>query len=651
MKKLIYIFCMTCVVVGCARMGQPDGGWFDDDPPEVIGCRPADQSTNISSKKISIYFNEYIKLEDATNKVIVSPPQLEIPEIKDAGKRIVVELQDSLKPNTTYTIDFSDAIVDNNEGNPLGNYTYSFSTGDQIDTMEVSGYVLDASNLEPVKGILVGLYDDLADSAFKTKPMIRVSRTDSRGRFVIKGVAHGTYRAYALKDADGDFCFNQKSEMIGFNHETYVPSSKPDVKIDTIWRDSLHIDAFKQTPYTHFLPDDVTLLAFTHIQTDRYLLKTERKDPEKFTMFFTYGHPDLPVIKGLNFNADSAFVIETRVEQDTINYWLRDTTLINQDTLRMEVNYMMTDTLGNLVSQIDTLEVLAKTPYAKRQKELTKEIEKWQKEQERKKKRDETYDSIFPAKPLKPNYMLSQEIDPDKIIQIEIPAPLQHVDTAAVHLYSMIDSAWYEAPFTFKPIPHRLRFYEIQAEWRPDTEYSLEIDSAAFEDIYGHVSDPYKQGIKVKSLDEYSTLTIKISGVADSLPLRVRLLDKGDGIVKEVLAKDGVAFFEYVSPEKYYLSAFVDVNGNGLWDTGDYDEDRQAESVYYYPREIECKERWDVTHKWDLTATPRYKQKPQAITKQKADGEKKLKNRNADRARNLGIEYNKTKTVKVEKEE
>jgi uncharacterized protein (DUF2141 family) len=651
MKKLIYIFCMACVVVGCARMGQPDGGWFDDDPPEVIGCRPADQSTNISSKKISIYFNEYIKLEDATNKVIVSPPQLEIPEIKDAGKRIVVELQDSLKPNTTYTIDFSDAIVDNNEGNPLGNYTYSFSTGDQIDTMEVSGYVLDASNLEPVKGILVGLYDDLADSAFKTKPMIRVSRTDSRGRFVIKGVAHGTYRAYALKDADGDFCFNQKSEMIGFNHETYVPSSKPDVKIDTIWRDSLHIDAFKQTPYTHFLPDDVTLLAFTHIQTDRYLLKTERKDPEKFTMFFTYGHPDLPVIKGLNFNADSAFVIETRVEQDTINYWLRDTTLINQDTLRMEVNYMMTDTLGNLVSQIDTLEVLAKTPYAKRQKELTKEIEKWQKEQERKKKRDETYDSIFPAKPLKPNYMLSQEIDPDKIIQIEIPAPLQHVDTAAVHLYSMIDSAWYEAPFTFKPIPHRLRFYEIQAEWRPDTEYSLEIDSAAFEDIYGHVSDPYKQGIKVKSLDDYSTLTIKISGVADSLPLRVRLLDKGDGIVKEVLAKDGEAFFEYVSPDKYYLSAFVDANGNGLWDTGDYDEDRQAESVYYYPREIECKERWDVTQKWDLTATPRFKQKPQAITKQKADGEKKLKNRNADRARNLGIEYKKTKTVKVEKEE
>jgi uncharacterized protein (DUF2141 family) len=632
-------------------MGQPDGGWFDDDPPVVVGSSPADQSTNISAKKITIYFNEYIKLEDATNKVIVSPPQLEVPEIKATGRRIVVELQDTLKENTTYTIDFSDAISDNNEGNPLGNYTYSFSTGSQIDTMEVAGYVLDASNLEPVKGILVGLYNDLADSAFKTKPMLRVARTDGRGHFVIKGVAPGSYRTYALKDADGDFRFGQKSEMIGFNHDIYVPSSKPDVRTDTIWRDSLHIETFKQTPYTQFLPDDVTLLAFTQLQTDRYLLKTERKDPEKFTMFFTYGHPELPVIKGLNFNADSAFVIETREEQDTINYWLRDTALVNQDTLRMEVTYMMTDTLGNLVSHTDTLETLAKTPYAKRQKDLAKEIEKGQKEQERKKKREESYDSIYPARPLKPNIKVSQQMDPDKKIEIEMPTPLQRVDTAAVHLYSMIDSAWYEAPFVFRPIPHRLRFYEIQAEWRPGIEYSLEIDSAAFVDIYGLVSEAYKQGLKVKSLDEYSTLAIKLSGIADSLPLRVRLLNKSDAIVKEVLAKGGEVKFDYVNPDTYYLSAFVDVNGNGIWDTGDYDADLQAEAVYYNPRAIEIKERWDVTQQWNLTAVPRFKQKPQAITKQKADGEKKLKNRNLDRARELGIEYNKYKTIKLEKEE
>ena len=650
MKKLLYIFCIACVVVGCARMGQPDGGWYDDDPPVVIGSDPADQSTNVKAKKITIYFDEFIKLEDATSKVTVSPPQLEMPEINATGKKIVVELQDSLKENTTYTIDFSDAISDNNEGNPLGNYTYSFSTGDQIDTLEVSGYVLDASNLEPVKGIKVGLYNDLADSAFKTKPMLRVSQTDSRGHFVIKGVAPGTYRAYALNDVDGDFRFSQKAEMVGFNHDTFVPSFKPDTRTDTIWRDSLHIDALKKVPYTHFLPDDITLLAFTQLQTDRFLLKTERNEPEKFSMFFSYGHPELPVIKGLNFDADSAFVVETGEKQDTIHYWLRDTTLINQDTLRMEISYMITDTLGNLVSHTDTLEALAKVPYEKRMKEKAKAFEKWQKEQEKKKKHDEKYDSIYPVEVLKPNYQVPSSMDPDKKIEIEMPIPLQRCDTAGVHLYSMIDSVWYEAPFTFRPVEHQLRKYEILAEWRPNVEYSLEIDSAAFEDIHGLVSGAFKQGIKVKSLDEYSTLTLNISGIADSLPLRVQLLNNSGGKVKEVVAHKNVVRFDYVTPGKYYVSAFVDANNNGLWDTGNYNEDLQAEAVYYYSRMIECKEKWDVTQSWDLTSVPRFRQKPQEIVKQKPEAQKKQQNRNAQRASDLGITYTKNKMIKIEKE-
>jgi uncharacterized protein (DUF2141 family) len=645
-----YLFTFL-LFVACARMGSPDGGWYDDDPPKVISSSPADQSTNIKTKKITILFNEYIKLEDATNKVIVSPPQLEMPEIQASGKKIIVELIDTLKENTTYTIDFSDAISDNNEGNPMGNFTYSFSTGEQIDTMEVAGYVLDASNLEPIKGILVGLYEDLADSAFKTKPMLRVSRTDSRGHFVIKGIAPGTYRAYALQDMDGDFRFTQKSEMIAFNHETFVPSFKPDVRTDTVWRDSLHIDAFIQTPYTHFLPDDITLLAFTHTPTDRYLVKTERPNAEKFSMYFSCGDSLLPVIKGLNFEADSAFVIEANEKRDTIHYWLRDTMLVNQDTLRMDISYMMTDTLGNLVLQTDSaVEVLSKMPYEKRQKELAKTIEKWQKEQEKKKKRDEKYDSIYPVKPLEPKYNVPSSMDPDKKVTIEMPTPLQRCDSAAVHLYSMIDSVWYEAPFTFRPIEHTLRNFEILAEWQPEIEYSLEVDSAAFEDIYGLVSKAFKQGIKVKSLDEYSTLTLNLSGIADTLPLRVQLLNSSGNVVKEVLAKGDVARFDYVTPAKYYVSAFVDVNGNGIWDTGNYETDLQPEDVYYYTREIECKEKWDITQPWNLTATPRFKQKPQAITKQKADSKKRLQNRNAKRAKDLGIEFNKDRIQTVKKQ-
>ena len=190
--KIFAIFVVAFVVASCARMGNPDGGWYDETPPRVVGASPSEKATNVNAKKVYINFDEFIKVDNPTEKVVVSPPQIEAPEIKAQGKRIAISLLDSLKANTTYTIDFSDAISDNNEGNPMGNYTYCFSTGNVIDTLEVAGSVLAADNLEPVKGILVGLYADLADSAFFTKPMLRVSRTDSQGHFVIKGVAPGS---------------------------------------------------------------------------------------------------------------------------------------------------------------------------------------------------------------------------------------------------------------------------------------------------------------------------------------------------------------------------------------------------------------------------------------------------------------------------
>ncbi|SNU05947.1 Ig-like domain-containing protein [Prevotellaceae bacterium MN60] len=641
MKKLLYLILMAFAIVGCARMGSPDGGWYDDDPPRIIGSTPGERATGVKSQKVTIYFDEFIKLADATQNVIVSPPQLEMPEIKAAGKKIVVELKDTLKSDMTYTIDFSDAISDNNEENPLGNYTFTFSTGEKIDTFEVSGYVINAEDLEPVQGILVGLYDDLADSAFRTKPLLRVARTDDSGHFVIRGVAPGEYRVYALQDADGNYKFSQKSEMIAFSHDTYQPSAKPDMRQDTIWRDTLHIDSIRQVPYTHYYPDDVVLLAFQEKQTDRYLLKTERKDADRIQMFFSYGHEQLPIIHGLNFNADNAFVLESNDKKDSLTYWLRDSLLVNQDTLTFSMEYLKTDSLGKLVATVDTITALAKVPYAKRLKDRAKEYETWMKQQEKRRKRNEPYDSIYPAKPLMPNYDAPQAMDPNRSITIKMPSPLATLDTAAIHLYSKIDTLWYQAPFEFRQRDNDLRGYELLVDWHPDTEYSFEVDSAAFVDIYGLVSGPYKQGIKVKSLDEYGTLFLEMSGIKDSCAVVVQLLDKSDKVVAQSLMEaDGTAQFYYLKPDIYYARAFVDSNGNGKWDTGDYDADLQAESVYYYPREIEAKAKWDITLQWQVNSTPRFKQKPAAIVKQKSSNKKRqLRNRNAERARQLGVEY------------
>ncbi len=626
------------LLASCAKMGQPDGGWYDETPPRVIGANPADGGVNVKAKKVSIFFDEYIKLDNPSEKVVVSPPQLETPEIKASGKKITVSLVDSLKPNTTYTIDFSDAISDNNENNPLGNYTYSFSTGEVIDTMEVSGYVLESENLEPIKGILVGLYSDQADSAFKTKPMLRVSRTDSRGRFVIKGIAPGTYRIYALQDMDGNYMFSQKSEKLAFSHDLIVPSSKPDVRQDTTWIDSLHIKSIDQVNYTHFLPDDIVLRAFSEILTDRSFLKAERKEANNFSLFFSYGDSILPQIKGLNFNEKDAFVVETNDRKDSITYWLKDTALVNQDTLNIELAYRMTDSTGVLVNKLDTLELLSKQPYAKRQKQLAKELEDWTKKQEKLKKKGMPYDSIMPVKPLQVQVGVSSQLDPDKNISFTFPTPLAKADTAGIHLYAKHDTLWYRAPFEFRPIPGKNREYELRGEWRPDIEYSLEVDSMAFQDIYGLVSAPIKQGFKVSSLDEYGTLLVNITSLNDQ-PLIVQLLNAQDQVVKQVKANNGVAEFYYLKPEKYYMRLIVDSNDNGKWDTGDYDKDQQAEEVYYYPDFIECKAKWDMTESWDPKSTPLSRQKPGAITKQKPDKEKKVKNQNAERAKKLGIQY------------
>ena len=676
---------LVLLFTSCARMGNPDGGWYDETPPRVIGASPADRGTNANSRKINIYFNEYVKVDNATEKVVVSPPQMEMPEIKTKGKYISVQLKDTLQANTTYTVDFSDAITDNNEGNPLGNYTYSFSTGDEIDTLEVSGTVLTAENLEPVKGILVGLYA-LTDSTAKvqmpvmirqdsiqSETFVRVSRTDSRGHFVIRGIAPGRYTIGALKDMDGNYRFSTLGEDVAFTEQTYSPSVFEDIRQDTIWADALHIKDIMRVKYNHYLPDNIVLRTFTHETNERHYLKYERKDADRFTLFFTapvqndtaslarlamdYEAARLPEVRGLNFNADGAFAIEPSQKGDTITYWLRDTALVNQDTLNIELRYLATDSLGMLAMQTDTVEVLAKIPYAKRLKLKEQEQKEWEKKIEKKRKRlqdgEELTDTIMPEQRLTPKFDFQQSIRPDATLSIEFPAPMKKVDMKAVHLYVQQDSLWYRAPFSFLPqqaedaimtdsLP---RSWQLASEWIEGAEYSLEIDTLAFEDIYGHTSEPHKTGLQVRRNDEFGSLFVNVqynaptpsAGGDDKQQILVQLLDSSDKPVRTEKVQNGTAEFYYLTSGKYYMRAIVDRNGNGKWDTGNYLTGTQPEEVYYYNGMIEAKAKWDLTKEWNLTATPLDRQKPDEIKKQKADAEKKIQNRNAQRAAAKGI--------------
>jgi hypothetical protein len=199
--------------------------------------------------------------------------------------------------------------------------------------MEVSGTVLNAADLEPIKGALVGLHANLNDSAFTKLPFERVGRTDSKGHFVIRGIAHGKYRVYALVDADQNYRLSQKSEVCAFNEALIEPTCDQRMRQDTMWVDSLTIDTIMPTKFTHFMPDDIVLRAFKAENTDQQLLKKERLIPQKFTLYFTAPNKELPKIHGLNFNEKDAFIIEKNAKNDTINYWVKDSVNYKKDSL------------------------------------------------------------------------------------------------------------------------------------------------------------------------------------------------------------------------------------------------------------------------------------------------------------------------------
>lgn len=629
---------VVLTLMACARMGNPDGGWYDETPPRVIGATPREGATEVKGQRIVINFDEYIKVDNATENVVVSPPQQEMPEIKTEGRRISIKLLDKLKENTTYTVDFSSAISDNNEGNPLGNYTYTFSTGANIDTLQVAGYVLEAENLEPIKGILVGLYNNLADSAFTRLPLLRVAKTDSRGHFVIKGVAPGTYRVYALQDLDGNYMLSQRAEKLAFQTATVSPSSQPDVRQDTIWKDSLRISDIKRVQYTHFLPDDVCLRAFTQVLTDRNFLKAERTEANHFTLFYTYGDSLLPRLRGLNFETEGRLLTEWTPQRDTLTYWLKDTTLLRQDTLLVEVQHRVTDSLRTLQWRTDTLTLLSKMPYAKRMKDWQRKKEAWQKEQQKRQKKGLPTDSIMPPEPLTVEIKPSGNIDPDAEVTLHTTTPIERIDSTRFHLYAQPkgDTLWYKQPLRVERVDrHTLHF---QVDWQMDMKYSLECDSAAVTDLYGLTSSPSKTGLRTRSMDEYATLSVQLQGM-EKRHVVAQLLDTQGKVVKTVTTDEARADFYYVKEGSYYLKIVLDDNNNGMWDTGDYDLQQQPEEVYFMPERIDCRAKWDVTRTWNPTSTPLYRQKPAKITKQRADQKKSIQNRNAERAKSLGITY------------
>ena len=639
MKPIPKYIALLLVIIGfyaCASTGMPDGGPYDETPPKFVRATPEPNATNNKRKKISIEFDEYIKLDKASEKVIISPPQNEAPEVKVSGHRVLVEFFDTLRENTTYTIDFGDAIVDNNEDNPLGNFAYAFSTGEHIDTMEVSGTVLSADNLEPVKGIQVGLHKNLEDSAFVKLPFDRISRTDSRGHFTIRGVAPGKYRIYALMDGNQNYFFDSKTEAVAFLDSLVVPDMRPAMRQDTVWNelDTLAYDTIYEVHYTRFLPDNLILRSFKEENPMQYLVKSEREQLNRFSLYFSAKADTLPTIKGLDFDEKDAFIIESNPRNDTIRYWIKDTVMCERDTLTFQMDYLATDTLGQLVPKTDTLRMVNKIDKKRRMALAEEALKKEEKERKKRAKKGDTL-KVEP-KFFAMSVDAPSSLDLNRNIVLKFEEPVEHIDTAAIHMAVKVDSLWEDIPFILMGDSVVPRQYQILADWQPGQEYQLKIDSLGIKGIYGLYTNKVENQLKVKTLEDYGTLYLNIVGAGPHAI--VQLLNSSDGVVRQqpVTDKNTCDFYFLQPSTKYYIRLFNDDNNNGVWDTGNYEEKRQPEEVFYFPKVWEMKANFEFEETWDIHAVPLDKQKLDEIKKQKPDEAKKIKDRNKERARKLG---------------
>lgn len=637
MKRYYHILSVAFLLtlVACASIGNPDGGPFDEDPPVLLEAIPKINATNVKGRKFVLNFDENIKLEKAFEKVVVSPPQTEMPEIKYSAKKVSVELLDTLLPNMTYSIDFSDAIVDNNEGNPYENFAYVFSTGDTVDTLAVSGTVLNAQDLEPVKGVTVGLHSCLDDTAFTKKTFERISRTDSRGRFTIKGIAPGKYRVYALGDANQNYIFDQKSEKIAYQEMIIEPFAAPAVRPDTVWRDSVTIDTIRMVDYIRFQPDDIVLRLFNEEMYMQQLVKYPRQDHHKIVMFFAAPNQELPKIEGLGFDASDAYLLEPSLKKDTLTLWFKDSLVYRNDTLPMTVTYKVLDSIGNMIDRTDTLYISARKKWetVKRIENeiLEKEIKDFNKKAKKQVGYDENNPPVYepPTKVLPVRFSGSGTMDVNGKCRFRFEEPLMSIDTSMIHLSIKSDTLWVPIPFVFRQEKNSIRGYDIFAEWRPGETYLLQADSAAFKGLYGGVSKLFRQEMRCRDLDEYAVLYLNINGVGDNAI--VQLITSDEKVVQEARTSGGRCAFYFLKPNTYYLRLILDENNNGKWDTGDYAKGLQPEKVFYYNHSLELRPMFEYSQDdWDINA-PLNEQKPLSITRQKPDQERKKMNRNADR--------------------
>ncbi len=594
---------ISLLMAACASMGRPEGGPRDEDPPVYVRSNPAPGEVRFNKNRIEVYFNENVQLENPQQKVVVSPAQRLTPQVIAGGKRVTVDLRDTLLPNTTYTIDFADAIADLNEKNILDGFALDFATGDTIDTLRISGMLFSARNLEPAQQILVGVHSNTADSAISTLKLDRIARTNQYGQFTIRGMKPGQYRVYAINDINRDYKWD-RSEDVAFYDFIVEPSAVNFEVTDTLLA-SDGTDSLATRPGVQYLPNDILLTWFNEEYRSQYLGDYSRADSTRITLNFAAPADTLPIltiVSGANAGRridQSNSILNTTLYLDSLDIWFTDPAIYTQDSMLIEARYKRTDTLDNLSWTTDTL----RFNYIRRK--------------QKKEKKKEEADSVPKVDLLEFKVTSGSQQDLYKGLTFSVSQPISVIDSAGIHLEIKQDTLWTPVtpPVLRQDTIYTPLRYKADYQWEPGEKYRLTIDSMAIKGIYGYINRPVIHEFSVKNFEDYSTLTFNLT---DSTGLIVvELLNSQDQPVMTLPVVDGSVTFDYINPGTYYARGFYDVNHNGVWDTGSIAEQRQPEEIFYYPKKIELKKNWDIQQSWNPLEIPVDMQKPIEIKKNK----------------------------------
>jgi uncharacterized protein (DUF2141 family) len=582
---ILFLF-STFLLIRCARPGNPAGGPKDETPPEVVSEDPPNRTLNFNYTKATITFNEFILLKDPSKEIFISPPMKIRPEFKVAGKKIYMEFKEELKPNSTYTLNFGSSIIDFTESNPLVNYEYVFSTGNHIDSLSIPGKILNAFDHKPVESVVVMVYLDENDTIPLDSLPLRVppksaSKTTKDGSFRINNLSAGEYKLFALEDLNNNFIFDLPNERIAFLDS--LVSIEPEEPADTNIVASDTTLATDTTAFTDLKAvadstavaglssqilneDTYTLFLFEETATIQKLLG--KKLIGTSLLQYSYRLPvDSLKISPVGFQPGISewYILEYGLMKDTVNIWLK-TGL--PDTIRICVN------AGD--SLVDTSRYV-----------LSRQVS------DRPGRRKETAPGglgIF-------SNTAAGAFDLNKDLKLLFTKPIEDYDAGKLHLYALADTIIPAFSLSDTLKKHGV----IEYQWHPEESYHVMIEDSAFCDISGSYNDSTSIKFKVRMVEDYGVLIMKLNLPASPGQFIIQLMSDNETIIQQkFISHSGSVKFEYLLPGNYKMKTIFDINSNGKWDTGNYHSYSLPERIEYYTPALSIRANWDLQEEWPL---------------------------------------------------